>query len=92
MTLAGIDADLIAPQHLAECVIDQLKIERRKPPRNGRPGISAREALQAQWFEVHLIVVAIQNVANGMELSEVDLARVTTAWQRIDFINREALQ
>ena len=90
MRLADIDPDLIEPQRLAECVIDQLKVEERKTPRTG-PRITAREALRALWFEVQVTVVAIQNVANGLELSTEDLDRVATAWTRIDRICREVL-
>lgn len=90
MTLSEIDADLIEPQRLAACVIDQLKIEERKTPRTG-PRITAREAIRALWFEVQITVVAIQNVANGQALSDEDLDRVATAWSRIDYICREVL-
>ena len=90
MTLSDIDADLIEPQRLAECVIDQLKIDERKTPRTG-PRITAREALRALWFEAQVIVVGAHNVANGLTLSDEDLDRVATAWSRIDFICREVL-
>ena len=95
MTLDEIDADLIEPQRLAECVIDSLKIERRlsashQGGRRRRHGISHREALQALQFEAQLVAVAASNLANGVELSEGDRARLLIAWGRIDIIVSEA--
>lgn len=84
--LERIDADLIEPQRLAECVIDQIKIERRKSgDAAGRP-LSAREGLIALHFEAHFVAVAAQNMAQGMALEADDLARLMVAWARIAFI------
>lgn len=90
MNLSEIDPDLIEPQRLAECVIDQLKVEGRKTPRTG-PRITARDALRALWFEAQIIVLSANNVVNGMTLSGEDLERLAEAWNRIDRICREAL-
>lgn len=90
MNLSDIDPDLIEPQRLAECVIDQLKVEQRKAPRTG-PRITARDALRALWFESQIIVLSATNVANGMALSSEDIERLAAAWTRIDFICREVL-
>lgn len=86
MTLTDIDADLIEPQRLAECVIDQLKIERRKSPADTRHGLSAREALIALQFEAQLIAVAAHSLSQGFTLSAHDLARLLVAWARVEAI------
>lgn len=86
MTLDQIDADLIEPERLAACVVDQLKIEHRKPASDQTRGISAREALIALRFEVQLVAVAALNVTQGLVLSAQDLARVLVAWARIEAI------
>lgn len=84
--LEDIDADLIEPQRLAECVIDRIKIERGKHgDAAGRP-LSAREGLMALHFEAHFVAVAAQNVAQGIALEADDLARLMVAWARIAFI------
>ena len=89
MTLDQIDADLIEPQRLAACVVDQLKIERHRPSRNGPRGISAREALQALAFEAQLVALCAENQAQGIQLSTDDRARLLVAWARIDVIYSE---
>lgn len=84
--LDRIDADLIEPQRLAECVIDRIKVDRRKHgDAAGRP-LSARESLIALHFEAHFVAVAAQNLAHGIALDADDLARLMVAWARIAFI------
>jgi hypothetical protein len=91
MTLDQIDADLIEPDRLAECVIDTLKSERRRPPRDGRQrGISAREALIALKFEATFVWVCAANLRAGTELVDDDFDRLVVACQRIDTIVEEA--
>lgn len=87
--LDTIDADLIEPQRLAESVIDQLTIERRKPPTDKPRGISAREALIALRFEAQVVALAAHNIAAGICLTEDDKARLMLAWGRIEVITTE---
>lgn len=87
--LNKIDADLIEPQRVAQCVIDELTIARRRSGHSGR-GLSAREGLQALDFEARLVAVAAQNVAHGMALQADDLSRLMLAWARITTIAKEA--
>lgn len=87
--LERIDADLIEPQRLAGAVIDQALIERRRPEYRGR-ALTAREALAALKFEVLVVAVAAENIANGIALSDADRARLLLAWARIDAIAAEA--
>lgn len=84
-----IDADLIEPQRLAGSVLDQARIERKKPGSNGRP-LSSREALQAARFEVQLVAVAAENLARGITLGEDDHARLLMAWARLEALSVEA--
>lgn len=92
MTLTDIDFDLIEPQRLAECVIDQLKIERRKPPTDKPRGISAREAMRAINFEALLVATAAMNIADGLSLTDTDRERLLIAWARIDTLTSEVGQ
>ena len=87
--LKEIDSDLIEPQRLAGAVVDQVVIRRRKRDYNGR-ALTAREALQAMVFEVMLVAVAAQNLAQGKTLEDVDLARLMVAWARIETLSTEA--
>lgn len=89
MRLADIDCDLIEPQRLAACVIDQLRIERRRAQRNEPPGLTSREALKALAFEAFFVAVCAENQAKGMQLSSDDRARLLVAWARIDVISNE---
>ena len=91
MTLDDIDADLIEPQRLAGCVLDELRAERRWPPHDDRQrGISLREAMTALRFEVTLTAVAAGNIAAGLALSDDDRARLMIAWARIEAVLDEA--
>lgn len=89
MVLADIDADLIEPQRLAECVIDQLKIEHRHPPKDKPRGISAREAMRAINYEAHLVATAALNIAEGLPLTDADRSRLLVAWARIETLTSE---
>lgn len=92
MTLDEIEPELIEPQRLAECVIDALKVEHRRPVhlQQGRRGITARDALRALHFEAFLVCIAAANLANGIELSEEDRQRLMQAFGRIDQIVEES--
>lgn len=89
MTLNEIDADLIEPQRLAQCVVDQLRVERRRPHRAVNRGLSAREALQALAYEAQLVAVCAENQALGMPLTADDRARLLVAWGLIETIYTE---
>lgn len=80
--LERIDADLIEPQRLAGSVVDQLQIERRRPPKDGQRGLTAREALQVLAFEVQLVALCAENLAHGLTLTPDDRARLLVAWAR----------
>ena len=84
-----INADLIEPQRLAGCVVDQVLIERRRRDYTGR-ALSARDALKALKFEATFVSVAAQNLAQGIVLTADDLARLMIAWALIDTITSEA--
>lgn len=84
-----IDADLIEPQRLAGSVLDQARIERKKPGSIGRP-LSSRDALQAARFEVQLAAVAAENLARGIVLGDNDRARLLLAWARLEALASEA--
>ncbi len=88
--LERIDADLIEPHRLAEAAIDQLKVERRKPPANGPCGITAREALQVLVFETQLVALCAENQAHDIVLTKADRARLLVAWGRITIISEAA--
>ena len=57
-----------------------------------RPGsLTAREALAALQFEALLIWTAAANIRNGVELTEADFDRLTTACRWINTISDEVL-
>lgn len=88
--LERIDADLIEPQRLAGCVIDELRSDRRRPPAKQRGGISAREALKALQFEAMVVMVSAEQLSIGKPLSDPDKARLVVAFSRIGTIASEA--
>ncbi len=86
MTLNQIDADLIEPQRLAECVIDQLKIERCTLPPDQPRGITAREALIALRYDAQLVALSASNLSHGVALTDYDLACLLVAWGHIEAV------
>lgn len=89
--LDDIDADLIEAPRLASSVLDQVRIVRNKRGNTGR-ALSAREALEAIHFEAQIVMVAAQNMAQGMALEMPDLTRLMVAWACIDFLIGEAVR
>lgn len=88
--LEKIDADLIEPQRLAQSVIDQIKVERRRPATKGQRGITPFEALKALACETKIVAVCAQNLAHGIALNDADHARLLVAWARVETIFSEA--
>lgn len=72
----------------AEIGIDLIRRdERRWAVSNRRPrALTAREAFTAMQFEALLVWTAAHSLTEGLELSEIDLDRLTTACKRIDAI------
>jgi len=92
MTLSA-DLELVECERLAVAVLDDIGTAQRTWKRqNRRPrALSAREALVALQFEAMLVGVAASNLANGVELTEVDLDRLLVACARISAISDEAI-
>lgn len=90
--LEHIDADLIEPQRLAQSVVDQLRLEQRRPRRDGARGITAREALQALAFEAQLVALCAENQAQGIVLTDADRARLLVSWGLIETIYGEVVR
>lgn len=86
MSHAIEEADLIAPERLAECVIDSELIESHRPLDQQRRPLTYRERLQAIEHEIKIILIAGENVAAGFELSRADLDRVSVAVDRVTWI------
>jgi hypothetical protein len=88
LELEGVDYN-----RRAAVVLDHITVARRDWQREQRrpKSLTAREALAALRFEALMIWTAAHNVANGVELSEDDLARLTTSCSWIDAICEEAL-
>lgn len=72
--------------------LDAIVAARRQHEReNRRPrALTAREALQALWFEAQLVLVAASNIRNGVELADEDFERLAIAYRRIDYLVEEA--
>ncbi len=90
--LETIDADLVEPQRLAQSVIDKLRVERRRPRRDGARGLTAREALQALVFEAQLVALCAENQAQGVVLTNADRARLLVSWGLIETIYNEVVK
>ena len=94
MTWAVDEADLIAPQRLAQSVMDDLLIEERRPARKDRERrrLTVRELRIAIEHEVRLVVVAAENAAGGRVLSNADIDRLWLAAESIAWIWDEGLR
>ncbi len=91
MSRAIDEADLIEPQRLAECVIDDL-INAARRPRDQRPRLTVREMRAAIEFETQLVCVAASNVAQGLPLTQDDVDRIWLARERILWIWEEGMR
>lgn len=91
MSYAIDEADLIEPQRLAECVVDDIVNDSRKPAAQRRR-LTIREMRMAIEFEMQLVCLAASNVAEGVVLSPEDIDRVWAAASRIQWIWDEGLR
>lgn len=87
----AIDAQLIEPQRLAQCVLDHVKSEAKKKPAD-RVRLTYREALIALLVESQIVTVTALNVANDVELSEADKERLIVAHRTIERVVSEVLR
>lgn len=88
MSWAVDEADLIEPHRMAPSMLDDIRNQRRKPvAQRRRP--TPIEALRALQYESCVILVAAQNLAQGIELREADLDRLAEAARRIRVIQEE---
>jgi hypothetical protein len=83
----------VDPERRARVAQDIITTQRRQFQRRQRrpAALTAREALAALQFEAMLVWTAAHNIANGNELSEADLERLTLACRWIDTIAGEAI-
>ncbi len=77
----------------APVALDAITSARQQWDRQQRrpAALTAREALAALQFEALLVWTAAANIRNGVELSDDDMARLTTACRWIDTICDEVL-
>jgi hypothetical protein len=82
----------VEPERRADVAIDGITVAVSAwDRRNRRPrALSAREGLIALQFEALFVSVAACNLANGVELSDEDRARLLLAARRIAVIAEEA--
>jgi len=78
----------------AECVIDEARARRNTWQREHRQPapLTAREALAAAQYELLLIWTAAANLRAGVELTDADFNRLTTAVRRVELLCHEAGQ
>lgn len=90
MSLELQDVD---PERRAAIALDAITSARQRFGREHRrpSALTAREALAALQFEALLVWTTAANIRNGVELSDEDMARLTTAMRRIDLICDEVL-
>ena len=89
----GADLHEVDAERRAAVALDVITTATRQYQRDHRrPGaLTAREALAALQFEALLIWTAAANIRNGVELTEVDFDRLTTACRWINTISDEVL-
>lgn len=88
MSRALDEADLIEPQRLAACVLDDIAVDKRKPGAQ-RQRLAATDALAALEYEAHLVMVAAENVRHGVHLTDGDRERLFEAWRRVHALLKE---
>ncbi len=85
------DLQEVDAERRAECAQDVIRRAEREHAAAHRrsSALSAREALAALHFETLVVWVAAGNLANGVDLSDQDRARLTLAVKRIDTLTQE---
>lgn len=91
--MSGLDLSDVDVHRAADVALDHVHAQRSAWAReNRRPrALTARDALLALRFEAVLVWTAAQNVAEGVELTDDDRARLTLAAARIESILEEAV-
>ena len=81
----------VAPERRADCALDAVRRRQREhAATHRRPAtLTPREALVALHFEMLVVWVSAGNLANGIELSDVDRDRLNLAAKRIDGLMQE---
>lgn len=89
----SLDLHDVDTERRAAVALDAITSARQQWGRQQRrpPALSAREALAALQFEALLVWTAAANIRNGVELTDEDMARLTTACRWIDTICDEVL-
>jgi hypothetical protein len=90
--VSRLDLHDVEPERRAGVAEDHARAIRRQWQRDHRqpPTLTPREALAALRYEALHVWVAAHNVARGVVLSDVDLARLTVAARWIERIAQEA--
>lgn len=91
MTPADLQA--VEPERRVAVVLDVIATTRRQWKREHRrpKALTACEALAALQFEALLVWTAGANIRNGVELTDDDFERLTTALRWINTISEEVL-
>jgi hypothetical protein len=86
--MTALDLREVDPGRRAAVAVDQIVSERQRHQREHRrsAALTAREALAALQFEALLVWSAAHSLANGIDLTDGDRARLTTAMQWISTI------
>ena len=87
------DLQEVEPERRAAVALDVITTSRRQWDREHRrpKALTAREGLAAIQFEALLVWTAAANIRNGVELSQTDFERLSTACRWIDMIVDEVL-
>lgn len=91
MNWAIDESDIMERERIAPATIDDLQINARKPA-DKRRVLTRTEIRKAITLEASIVVVAAENLALGVELTEVDRERLMRAARQIEFIVTEGLK
>jgi hypothetical protein len=86
--MTALDLDDVDPQRRAAVALDAVTSAQRKwDQEHRRPAaLTPREALAALRYEALFVGVVAANVREGVQLTEIDYARLSTACRWIEII------
>jgi CHC2 zinc finger len=82
---AGCDvADVVAAVGLSLEDLFPPRQDAAEQPRHQRVRLPATDVMRCLHAEAWVVMVAAHNVAKGVRMTDEDMTRLRTAWQRID--------
>jgi hypothetical protein len=91
MSALPADLELVEAERRTGMLLDRMALDERAHARRRERSFTAREALTCLEFEALFVAVAAANLAQGVELSDVDRKRLWLASERITTIVEESV-